>query len=241
MKKTILVIEDERSTRTNLLKCLEADGFNPIGAENGFIGIELAKKHLPDLIICDILMPELDGYDVLTKLQQEDITAAIPFIFLTAKADLAGLRKSMEMGADDYLSKPVTRVELLRVIMSRLQKKEADRHKDSTESYQFLEESVLKIRELQECIETKDQLLNSLCEGLAPLITKVNTAIQELKETTIQTERDYHLEAIQKEFASIIALVNQVSELQRFLKPENAQILRQFNFLHSKTKEKGKG
>ncbi|NEO28902.1 MAG: response regulator [Symploca sp. SIO3C6] len=237
MKKTILVIEDERSTRTNLLKCLEADGFNPIGAENGFIGIELAKKHRPDLIICDILMPELDGYDVLTKLQQEEITAAIPFIFLTAKADIAGLRKSMEMGADDYLSKPVTRVELLSVITSQLQKQKAARFKCSTESIQDLEESILKIRKLQEFIETKDELLNSLCEGLPPLITNINTAIRELKEATIQTKRDHYLEFIQKEFASIIALVNQVSELQHFLKPENAQIIRQFNFLHKKTKE----
>ncbi|NER31567.1 MAG: response regulator, partial [Symploca sp. SIO1C4] len=202
MKKTILVIEDERSTRTNLLKCLEADGFNPIGAENGFIGIELAKKHRPDLIICDILMPELDGYDVLTKLQQEEITAAIPFIFLTAKADIAGLRKSMEMGADDYLSKPVTRVELLSVITSQLQKQKAARFKCSTESIQDLEESILKIRKLQEFIETKDELLNSLCEGLPPLITNINTAIRELKEATIQTKRDHYLEFIQKEFAS---------------------------------------
>jgi len=120
----ILVIEDERAIRINLLKLLSVEGFQAIGAENGIRGVELAQTHQPDLIICDILMPELDGYGVLKALQQDPMTATIPFIFLTAKADRADWRQAMNMGADDYLTKPFSRGELLEAIASRLQKHE---------------------------------------------------------------------------------------------------------------------
>ncbi len=120
----ILVIEDERTIRINLLKLLSLEGFQVIGAENGSRGVELAQTHQPDLIICDILMPELDGYEVLKALQQDTITTTIPFIFLTAKADHADWRQAMNMGADDYLTKPFSRSELLEAIATRLQKQE---------------------------------------------------------------------------------------------------------------------
>lgn len=119
----ILVIEDERVIRNNLLKLLSAEGFQSIGAENGNHGLQLAQSEQPDLIICDILMPALDGYGVLKALQQNPKTASIPFIFLTAKADRSEWRQGMNLGADDYLTKPFTRSELLAAITSRLQKK----------------------------------------------------------------------------------------------------------------------
>lgn len=118
----ILVIEDELSVRENILLRLEAEGFNTLNAENGFNGVNLALAHKPDLIICDVMMPELDGYGVLTMLRQNPDTATIPFIFLTAKADKFDLRQGMEMGADDYLTKPFTRTELLGAISARLKK-----------------------------------------------------------------------------------------------------------------------
>ncbi len=118
----ILVIEDERSIRVILLKLLSAEGFEAIGAYNGSTGVQLAKQEQPDLIICDILMPDLDGYGVLKALQQDPITATIPFIFLTAKADRSDWRQGMKLGADDYLTKPFTRAELLEAIATRLQK-----------------------------------------------------------------------------------------------------------------------
>jgi diguanylate cyclase len=119
----ILVIEDERVIRNNLLKLLSAEGFESIGAENGNQGLQLAQSEQPDLIICDILMPGLDGYEVLKALQQNPKTASIPFIFLTAKAERSDWRQGMNLGADDYLTKPFTRAELLAAITSRLQKK----------------------------------------------------------------------------------------------------------------------
>jgi diguanylate cyclase (GGDEF)-like protein len=119
----ILVIEDERIIRINLFKLLSAEGFKTICAENGTTGVHLARSEQPDLIICDILMPDLDGYGVLKTLQQDPITAIIPFIFLTAKADRTDWRQAMSLGADDYLTKPFTRSELLDAIASRLQKR----------------------------------------------------------------------------------------------------------------------
>lgn len=118
----ILVIEDEMTVRENILARLEAEGFETLNAENGINGIALALANTPDLIICDVMMPELDGYGVLTTLRQNPLTSAIPFIFLTAKADKNDLRQGMELGADDYLTKPFTRNELLGAISARLQK-----------------------------------------------------------------------------------------------------------------------
>ena len=118
----ILVIEDELSVRENILARLEAEGFDTLDADNGLNGVELALAHKPDLIICDVMMPELDGYGVLSMLRHNPITATIPFVFLTAKADKMDLRQGMEMGADDYLTKPFTRTELLGAIAARLQK-----------------------------------------------------------------------------------------------------------------------
>jgi YesN/AraC family two-component response regulator len=121
----ILVIEDEAESREMFLESLEAEGFNAIGAENGLVGVQRVQKHLPDLVICDIVMPELDGYGVLTTLRQNPITAIIPFIFVTAKATNAELRHAMKLGADDYLTKPTTVDELLAAIAARLEKQAA--------------------------------------------------------------------------------------------------------------------
>jgi len=118
----ILVIEDENLIRDNIVELLEAEDFEVFDAENGNIGVKLACQHQPDLILCDVMMPELDGYGVLTKLQENPSTATIPFIFLTAKADLGDVRKAMQLGADDYLTKPCTATELLKAIVIRLEK-----------------------------------------------------------------------------------------------------------------------
>jgi two-component system sensor histidine kinase/response regulator len=120
----ILVIEDEESVRENLVKLLDLEDFEAIGASNGSIGVKLAKEQTPDLIICDVMMPELDGYGVLNALRQDDTTATIPFIFLTAKAAKEDLRQGMELGASDYLHKPFTRAEILKVINTQLQKQQ---------------------------------------------------------------------------------------------------------------------
>ncbi|WP_040630064.1 response regulator [Fortiea contorta] len=120
--KKILVIEDDTVTLDLFLVALEAEGFETIGAENGFMGIQLAQTHQPDLVICDILMPDIDGYSVLMTLRQNPVTAVIPFIFLTGSKTNADFRKGMELGADDYIMKPSTIEEVLRAIAIRLEK-----------------------------------------------------------------------------------------------------------------------
>lgn len=120
--KKILVIEDEAQSRDIFLECLEAEGFDILCAENGRVGVQIVKEKLPDLVICDIMMPELDGYGVLTTLRQDPVTAIIPFIFLTAKATKTSLRQGMELGADDYLTKPSTVEELMGAIAAQMEK-----------------------------------------------------------------------------------------------------------------------
>jgi CRP-like cAMP-binding protein/CheY-like chemotaxis protein len=124
MKKKVLIIEDNNDIRENVMEILQLAGYEAFEAGNGKAGVELALSHTPDIILCDIMMPELDGYGVLYMLNKNPDTAAIPFIFLTAKAERVDLRKGMEMGADDYLTKPFDDIELLNAIETRFKKKE---------------------------------------------------------------------------------------------------------------------
>lgn len=121
----ILVIEDEESVRENILDLLEAEDFEAISAPNGKIGVDLALNESPDLILCDLMMPEIDGYGVLALLREKFNTSATPFIFLTARSAKDDFRQGMELGADDYVTKPFTRTELLTAISSRLQRQAA--------------------------------------------------------------------------------------------------------------------
>lgn len=124
MAKTILVIDDNRDLRENTAEILELAGYQTFTAENGKKGVELATQNKPDVIICDIMMPELDGYGVLHLLKKNKDTDRIPFIFLTAKTERSDFRKGMEMGADDYVTKPFEDIELLNAVEVRLKKAE---------------------------------------------------------------------------------------------------------------------
>jgi len=121
-QKTILIIDDHADIRENTAEILDLAGYKTCTAENGKKGMEQALREKPDLIICDIMMPELDGYGVLHLLRKNPETEDIPLIFLTAKAERTDMRKGMEMGADDYVTKPFEELELLNAIESRLQK-----------------------------------------------------------------------------------------------------------------------
>ncbi|RYG47560.1 MAG: response regulator, partial [Chitinophagaceae bacterium] len=113
MKQHILLIEDNLEIRENTAEILELANYRVTTAENGKLGVEAALKEHPDLIICDVMMPVLDGYGVLHLLNKNAGLEGIPFIFLTAKSERSDLRKGMEMGADDYITKPFTDIELL--------------------------------------------------------------------------------------------------------------------------------
>ena len=117
---TILVVEDEPQMLRNLLTVLRAEGFDPVGASGGEEGVNRAHTDSPDLILCDLMMPDLDGFGVLGRLRADPDTARIPFIFLTARGDHTDMRSGMNLGADDYLTKPVRIDDLLASIQARL-------------------------------------------------------------------------------------------------------------------------
>jgi diguanylate cyclase (GGDEF)-like protein len=182
--KKILVIEDEEFVRENIEELLDAEGFEVISAENGRIGVDLAKVMIPDLILCDVMMPELDGYNVLAALRQDSVTAAVPFIFLTAKSAKTDFRQGMELGANDYITKPFTRAELLGAIASRIKYDDKVREHYNIELQQAKEQlnylihndsltnlpNRLSLRERFKQIQPTDtdneQLVTILCVGL---------------------------------------------------------------------------
>jgi len=158
--KTILLIEDNLEVRENTAEILELANYIVLQAENGKIGVEIAiSKHI-DLIICDIMMPILDGYGVIHLLSKNPKTAGIPFIFLTAKSERGDFRKGMEMGADDYLTKPFDDIELLRAVESRFKKSEVikdDFVRDGKGLNNFLDEvkSIKELKDLSSGAKTK--------------------------------------------------------------------------------------
>jgi CRP-like cAMP-binding protein len=142
--KKILIIEDNPDVRENLAEILSLSNYETLTAENGKVGVDLAQKHHPDLILCDVMMPELDGFGVLHILSKSPDTSAIPFIFLTAKTERSDIRKGMNLGADDYISKPFDDVELLEAIETRLRKSEAIQReyaRDATGMQAFIDEA----------------------------------------------------------------------------------------------------
>jgi CRP/FNR family transcriptional regulator, cyclic AMP receptor protein len=120
--KKILIIEDNPDIRDNTAEILELSNYTVFTAENGKVGIEQALQHMPDLIICDIMMPELDGFGVLHAIQRNESVKNTPFIFLTAKTEKGDFRKGMELGADDYITKPFDGTDLLNAVYTRLKK-----------------------------------------------------------------------------------------------------------------------
>ena len=122
----ILLIEDQAPMRRNLSLMLRMEGFEVLAAENGRAGLEVARREKPDLILCDVMMPELDGHGVLENLRADPVTATIPFIFLTARGDKPDVRQGMNLGADDYLTKPARRAEVLDAIAARLERRKAE-------------------------------------------------------------------------------------------------------------------
>jgi len=154
--KKILVIEDMESVRETIINILEPEGFLVKSAENGLEGLELIKDFFPDLIICDIVMPGIDGYDVLTELKENNITASIPFIITTIKSDRDTIRQGMSRGADDYITKPFSSNELIEAVYSQLKK-----HERLDKIYHNKFENITKER-LENLLSTGTSIIYSL-------------------------------------------------------------------------------
>jgi DNA-binding NarL/FixJ family response regulator len=167
----ILVIEDETPIRENVIEMLTFESFEVLGAENGLDGIQQARENLPDLIICDIMMPELDGFEVLRDLRGDSTTATIPFIFLTAKADREDVRFGMDLGADDYLTKPFTNAELLAAINARLARKDTI----EKQRWQNLSQRLLVLHETER-LQLAQELQDEAGQILAALTMTIGAA-----------------------------------------------------------------
>lgn len=159
--KKILLIEDNENMRENIEEILELANYDVVTAENGKVGVDKARQISPDLIICDIMMPELDGYGVLYLLSRNPQTSSIPFIFLTAKADKSDQRKGMNLGADDYLTKPFEEMELLNAVESRIKRNEKFRvnfDEKSSGFGNFIDE-VKGLAELETLLEDRKSII----------------------------------------------------------------------------------
>lgn len=200
---TILVIEDEAFLREEISELLELEGFQAASAANGLVGVQMAKELLPDLIICDVMMPELNGHGVLTQLRQEPHTALIPFIFLTARNAAEDFRQGMKLGADDYIIKPFKRTDLLEAIATRLTKQN------------LISQLQQKIETLNQSNLEKDDFLNTASHELRNPATNILMAIQMLKKAPTKERLQRYLEVLQAESNRELELIDDLLDLQR--------------------------
>lgn len=228
----ILVIEDEELVRANIAELLDAEEHDVVTAENGFLGALWAQEHLPELIICDVMMPELNGYEVLETLSENADTAMIPFIFLTAMADKAEIRQGMTSGADDYLTKPFSRAELLEAVNTRLSKREIvqSQYKRERERAEDLQEKISKI---QANTEGKDNVIEQLQQDLEKSIPKLSLAIQMLSKLEPGARRDCCLQILKEACNDEISLLNQIPDVENVLTPEGSALYQELEIVES--------
>jgi len=234
----ILVIEDEAQVRDNLKEILELNGYNVLTADGGLRALPLIKEHLPDLILCDVMMPGLSGHDVLEQVRQEQDTAAIPFVFLTAKVDHRDLRQGMNMGADDYLTKPFEAKDLLEAVHSRLnyrktlQKVATAQTTKNQNLTQELTKSQRQMADTQKIADIKDELLGKISAELREPLSNINMAIQMLQRADSGEERERYIRILKEEYAREMTLLGQVDSLRSLLTPDNAKLLQSFDLLN---------
>lgn len=205
----VLVIEDEMFVRENIVDLLEAEDFEVFSTENGILGVLWAQENEPDLVICDVMMPEISGHDVLAEMRELPETSLTPFIFLTAMSDKGDIRHGMELGADDYLTKPFTRAELLNAISTRLLKQAhlMKQYHDEHERAEVLEQRVKNLEELQ----TKEKLTREYQQALL----KIDTAFKLISKMDSGQKRDRYIPIIKQACAKEIALLKQVPSLEK--------------------------
>ncbi|AFZ55840.1 response regulator [Anabaena cylindrica FACHB-243] len=233
----ILVIEDETQILLNLQEILELGDFSVITASNGIIGLQLAKSKNPDLIICDIMMPGLNGYEVLQELRRDPRSADIPLIFLTAKIERDDVRQGMGLGADDYITKPFEPFEILQAITARL-----ERHSIYNQAYlqesqkteimqQEIKKNRIELQNSQELSEIRRTLLERISQDLCDPLSSINMAIHMLKHAKEEKDRDRYLSILKEAYTQEITILNEVDSLQELLTADNTKLLRNYKLL----------
>ncbi len=222
----ILVIEDEVSVRANISELLAEEEYQVITAGNGFVGVLWAQEHLPDLIICDMMMPTLDGRDVLKAIREDDRTESIPFIFLTARADKSDIRVGMNLGADDYLTKPFTRQEILEAVRTRLSKHQSTerRYNEAHEQAESLQQKIQELQSQDEKVKDLEQRL----QGAAPKLSK---AIKLLVKIPPGTYRDSCIELLQNTFDKEIIAIKELPDFSDLSTEKDLELLQELSLL----------
>ncbi|MEM9505728.1 MAG: response regulator, partial [Cyanobacteria bacterium P01_E01_bin.43] len=197
---------------------------------NGREGVDVALQQLPDLIVCDVMMPEMDGYAVVKCLREEPATKTIPFIFLTAKAERLDYREGMESGADDYVTKPFRPQELINAIEVRLA-----RHASLMQPYhdeaQRSTNLSKQLKDSTELANIKENLLDQLSQDLREPLSNVNLALHMLGKAQTDVERERYLSILRQEYAREMRLLKDVANLREMVTAENLQVLQKFNLL----------
>jgi two-component system alkaline phosphatase synthesis response regulator PhoP len=224
----ILIIEDDLFIRENILELLQSEGYQVSGASTGAAGIQLIQEHLWDLIICDIMLPDTDGYSILEFLRQNQnrIISITQLVFLTAKAEREDLRLGMEMGADDYITKPCSPTELLSAIAARLHRRDAYLNSPETikEIIRGLQQ---KVQELQRQSNTNEALILKIAEELRHPISNINLAIKMLTIAPSPQARDRYIQILQQECSKEFSLLNQIAKSNHG-SPELTNLLNRF-------------
>lgn len=229
--KKILVIEDDPDLRGTIRKLLTAEHFVAIEAVDGNQGVTLAREVCPDLILCDIVMPDLDGYAVLEQLHEDTKTQLIPFIFLTGLEERSAQRLGMERGASDFISKPFTNDELLAAIHSQL-RKQALLLNRLERAHQQLERTQTDQISLQCTNQTLQQAIANFVEAMRNPLTNVKLVLELFGQPHVsEVQRDRYLKILQEELEYQVDLLDKIDQLQLLLTPENILLLSQFGLL----------
>lgn len=243
----ILVIEDEAMLGNEISEWLSLEGYEAFGAADGIEGVQAAFQHQPDLIICDITMPRLDGHGVLLELRANPTTASIPFIFVTARAAYEDVRKGMELGADDYITKPFSRLELLQAIRIRLEKSalQEQHHRAQVDQWQSAFQAEHEQRQL------KSKLVAMFSHDFRNPLASIRSSVSLLRDYSDRMNEERRLTHFNRIDASINQLLQMLDDMlfvsqmetgQLEFKPEPLNIAelmqglaQEFQFIHEET------
>ncbi len=214
----LLVIEDELFVREGITELLEAEDYEVFSTENGVLGVLWAQENLPDLVICDVMMPEIDGHEVLSEMRKLPSLALTPFIFLTAKADKTSIRQGMELGADDYLTKPISRDDLINAIETRLAK-----HKKIQEQY---DKQLKRADEFEQRASELEKLYiqEKLSQNYYEAVLKLAIAINLIEKIQPGELRDRNIDIIRKTCANEIEKIDDQPNLRKSIISKNPEI-----------------
>jgi two-component system, OmpR family, alkaline phosphatase synthesis response regulator PhoP len=209
----ILIIEDDPLILDSITEALDLEELDYRTATDGLSGLNVALQNLPSVVVCDVMLPELNGYDVLAGLRSNPSTAQIPFIFLTGRDARDDLRRGMDLGADDYLTKPFTLRELKTSIRTQLAKQK--RNQSSVDEVQQQADRLqLEVKESQEIAQLKAMLLDKLVQELRAPLSNINMALGMLERAQTEADRSRYLGVLREEYSRELDILRDVQSLQ---------------------------